>query len=298
MDRSPILKQLISIQETGNPDLTIDFSGDCKDLWELVTGLKTLPQDKGQRLDVLGIKEARLSGKMRQILLVPSAWCTDQTIGPQEPAGTDDSWCGEFSNAENHPVTSRILPTLQEYSEHDIIKTDEEILEDVKKNPDNIRVSHESILLVRYISSKVTETRNKRFVVKAEPEDESQPMDVDDPTILMEVDEDDLAQHYGALRKRVRKLEIENDELQVTVKIKEAADGFKQQYEEKMAESKSWEDSKTWRGSSEIWKTARWTATPMLCGSTRHSSRNSSVSLIAKKYYMKGTRPCRRSVTS
>ena len=76
MDRSPILKQLISIQETGNPDLPIDFSGNCKDLWELVTGLRTLPQDKGQRIDVLGIKEARLSGKMRQIVLVPTECMT------------------------------------------------------------------------------------------------------------------------------------------------------------------------------------------------------------------------------
>lgn len=181
-------------------------------------------------------------------------------------------------------MTSRILPTLQEYSEHDIIKTGEEILEDVKKNPDNIRVSHESILRVRYISSKVTETRNKRFVVKAEPEDESHPMDDDDPTVLMEVDEDDLAQHYRALRKRVRKLEIENDELQVTVKIKEdAADGFKQKYEEKMAESKSWEDSKTWRDSSETWKTARWTATPICSAARRDIRAETAVSLRSQK---------------
>ena len=52
-----------------------------------------------------------------------------------------------FHNVDNHPVTARILPTLQEYSEHDIIKTDDEILEDVKKNPDNVRIGHASILL-------------------------------------------------------------------------------------------------------------------------------------------------------
>ena len=37
------------------------------------------------------------------------------------------------------------------------------ILEDVKKNPDNIRVSHESILRVRYISSKVTENAQQEI---------------------------------------------------------------------------------------------------------------------------------------
>ncbi|CAL1138133.1 unnamed protein product [Cladocopium goreaui] len=315
VDRSPSLKQLISIQESGNPDLPIDFYGDCKDLWELVTGLRTLPQDKGQRLYVLGIKEARLNGKMRQIVLVPTECMTSDALTKplvhKNLLEVMTAGVVSFHNVDNHPVTARILPTLQEYSEHDIIKTDDEILEDVKKNPDNVRIGHASILLgmvatgsftmktllastmmsaaaaydieydetegryiqnnekvqdksyagvyimifvtvliainldkmISYITRKAKETHNKKFVVKSEPEDEDQPMDVDDPSTLMEVDEDDLAQHYRVLRKRVRKLEIENDELQVTARIKQdAADGFKEQYEEKFTEAKSWED--------------------------------------------------------
>lgn len=55
---SPTIKQLIKLQEEGDPRVPIEFYGDCKDLWELVTGLRTLPQDKSQRLYILGKKRA------------------------------------------------------------------------------------------------------------------------------------------------------------------------------------------------------------------------------------------------
>eukprot|EP00435_Cladocopium_sp_Y103_P030100 s4382_g7.t1 len=69
-ESAPTWAQLMRIQENGNPELPMDFYGDCRDLFELVTGLRTLPQDKGQRLYVLGIKEARVTGRIRQVVLV------------------------------------------------------------------------------------------------------------------------------------------------------------------------------------------------------------------------------------
>lgn len=57
---SPTIAQLTEMQEHGNPTIPSDFYTDCQDLWELVTGMLTLPQDKSQRLYILGIREARL----------------------------------------------------------------------------------------------------------------------------------------------------------------------------------------------------------------------------------------------
>ena len=76
----PSVRQLIEVQEHGDPRLPMDYYGDCKDLWELVTGLKTLPQDKSQRLYVLGLKEARISGRMRFTTIIPTESMTADAL--------------------------------------------------------------------------------------------------------------------------------------------------------------------------------------------------------------------------
>eukprot|EP00435_Cladocopium_sp_Y103_P072577 s194_g40.t1 len=147
-ERAPTLKQLIYIQENGNP---IDFYGDCKDLWELVTGMRTLPQDKGQRLYVLGVKEARIRGKIRQIVLVPTECMIRDALTKPFIHGSLQlmtSGAASFYNMPNHPVLSRVLPTLADYDEHGIIMTDDEVLDKIEKAENkNVKVSHASILL-------------------------------------------------------------------------------------------------------------------------------------------------------
>ena len=44
--------------------MPLDMYGDARDVYELITGSKTMPQDKTQRLYVLSIKEARLDGRV------------------------------------------------------------------------------------------------------------------------------------------------------------------------------------------------------------------------------------------
>ena len=58
----------------------MDYYGDCRDVFELVTGERTLPQDKGQRMYVLSIKEARLMGKIRMLTLIPTQCMTADSL--------------------------------------------------------------------------------------------------------------------------------------------------------------------------------------------------------------------------
>jgi hypothetical protein len=71
-DERPTLQQLAAIQEIGNPQLPIDDYGDCNDVFQLVTGCKTLPQDKQQRIYVLSLQESRLAGRIRWMSLIPT----------------------------------------------------------------------------------------------------------------------------------------------------------------------------------------------------------------------------------
>ena len=77
---APSLLQLTKIQEEGNKLIPVDYYGDCRDVFELVTGERTLPQDKGQRLYVLSIKEARLMGKIRMLTLIPTQCMTADSL--------------------------------------------------------------------------------------------------------------------------------------------------------------------------------------------------------------------------
>ena len=73
-DAQPSLKTLTDYQENGSDLFPADFSTDCKDYWELCTGAKAVPQDKQQRLYVLAIKEARVTGRIRYMILTPTEY--------------------------------------------------------------------------------------------------------------------------------------------------------------------------------------------------------------------------------
>ena len=67
------LDQLVILQENGNPMYQSITTQIVQISGELTTGQRTLPQDKSQRLYILGIRETRISGRMRLMSLVPTA---------------------------------------------------------------------------------------------------------------------------------------------------------------------------------------------------------------------------------
>eukprot|EP00435_Cladocopium_sp_Y103_P007244 s1993_g2.t1 len=147
----PTIKQLIKIQEAGDQKIPMDFYGDCRDLFELITGQRTLPQDKSQRLYVLSLKEARVSGKLRMATLVPTEAMTADSL--TKPMVHDcmllllTTGMVRFFNVPNHKVITRILPVSEEYTEHDLHKTDDELLDEVFQGIKQPKVSHGAVLL-------------------------------------------------------------------------------------------------------------------------------------------------------
>ena len=131
--REPTIKDLISIQEAGHRELPMDFYGDCRDLYELITGERTLPQDKSQRLYILAIKEARLAGRIRYTSLVPTESMTADSLTKAMISTCMllllSAGVVVFRNEDGHAVQSRTVPTMEEIGEEDLLKTDKEIKE-------------------------------------------------------------------------------------------------------------------------------------------------------------------------
>ena len=64
------LQHLIHLQDLGACICPIDHYTDCKEFGELCCGLRGVPSDKSQRLAVLSMREDRLSGRLRNFILV------------------------------------------------------------------------------------------------------------------------------------------------------------------------------------------------------------------------------------
>ena len=52
--------------------IPVDHLTDCNDMFECVTGDKSLPQDRGHRLYIAAMRELRITGCIRRFLLVPT----------------------------------------------------------------------------------------------------------------------------------------------------------------------------------------------------------------------------------
>ena len=157
---APSLDQLVILQENGNPNLPADYYSDCADLWELSTGQRTLPQDKSQRLYILGIRETRISGRMRLMSLVPTASMvadslTKPMVSPQL-LHLMSTGKVEFKNEPDHPVKSRVLPTIPLEDEADLLMTDEEVIKKAENSMGKVLMSTASVLfgLVAGVTSK------------------------------------------------------------------------------------------------------------------------------------------------
>ena len=85
----------------------------------------TLPQDKSQRLYVLGIREARLCGRIRLFTLVPTqSMLADGLTKPMESHALLlllSAGKVEMFGVDGHPVKSRVLPTLRDMEENDLL---------------------------------------------------------------------------------------------------------------------------------------------------------------------------------
>ena len=129
--KKPSLQQLIEIQSQGNSCLPMDMYCDARDVFELVTGTKTLPQDKTQRLYILAIKEARLDGRVRMIVLIPTqcmlADSLTKSLEHDSMYFLLSTGLVKMYGVENHPIVARVLPTARDFSENDLHKEDKEL---------------------------------------------------------------------------------------------------------------------------------------------------------------------------
>ena len=126
----PSLQSLLICQEQGVKQLPIDHMTDCRDVFELASGEKAIPQDKGQRLYILAIRESRMCNRMRWLILVPTASMTaDSLTKPMLPPPMMlllSSGKVVFWNEEKHKITCS-LDLQRQVRESDLDKTDAEL---------------------------------------------------------------------------------------------------------------------------------------------------------------------------
>ena len=67
-----LLKLLIEIQEKAAWAIPVDRCTDCKDVFELVTGFKGVPQDRYQRVYVMSLREDRIKQAIRRFFWIPT----------------------------------------------------------------------------------------------------------------------------------------------------------------------------------------------------------------------------------
>ena len=112
LGRPASLQALIACQEYGVENLPVDSYTDCRDFFELCSGNGNVAQDKGQRLYILAYREARMTGRVRWLCLIPTQSMTADALTKSMlappmmellSAGTTS-----FHNEENHPVIMRL----------------------------------------------------------------------------------------------------------------------------------------------------------------------------------------------
>ena len=133
----PTLQSLIAQQERGIEGLPVDSYTDCRDFYELASGDKNTPQDKNQRLYVLSFREARMTGKVRWMVLTPTESMTADALTkamiavPMMKLLTTGTV--EFHNQEKHQNTIRALPVMDYIDERYYDLTDKELIKEIIK---------------------------------------------------------------------------------------------------------------------------------------------------------------------
>ena len=132
-EKKPSLQKLAALQEKGVPFLPVDAYTDCRDFFSLTTGSASLPQDKSQRIYILAHREARLSGRLRWVIIVPTqsmlADALTKVMISKQLLHTLTTGEVCFRNEENHPIEARRLPQQEQIAEEDLELGDEKILD-------------------------------------------------------------------------------------------------------------------------------------------------------------------------
>ena len=74
LGRPPKAQDLTQQMDAAACPLHHDHAIGCMDLWELCCGYRGIPQDKGQRLGVLMLREERRSLRLRRLFHVRTRW--------------------------------------------------------------------------------------------------------------------------------------------------------------------------------------------------------------------------------
>ena len=150
-ERKPTLQQLAALQEHGVSYLPVDAYTDCRDFFSLTTGSSVLPQDKSQRIYILAHREARVNGRIRWMILVPTEWMTADALTKvmiSKPLlNLMSGGFVQFMNKDNHPIQSRRLPMIEEFTEEELETGDKSWIE--KKN-------HLSVEMIQAIQNHTT----------------------------------------------------------------------------------------------------------------------------------------------
>ena len=130
----PTLQELAALQEKGIPYLPIDAYTDCRDFYSLTTGGSALPQDRSQRVYILAHREARLAGRLRWMILIPTqCMLADALTKPMlavQLLKLMTSGQVDFENQPNHPIEARRLPVIDNITEEDLEKGDKGHMEE------------------------------------------------------------------------------------------------------------------------------------------------------------------------
>ena len=128
----PTLAQLAALQERGVPFLPVDVYTDCRDFYELTTGVKSMLQDKGQRIYIMAHREARLCGRIRWVIMIPTECMTSDALTKVmiSPPLNELLTSGilRFFNVDGHPIEARRLPMVEEIEEAHLSLGDEQLL--------------------------------------------------------------------------------------------------------------------------------------------------------------------------
>ena len=134
--KPPTIQSLLLLQEGGVPDLPCDGYTDCKDLFELASGSSSVPQDKTQRLYVMSLREARLCGRQRWLILTPTESMvadalTKSMVAPQimHLLSTGEV---QFHNQAEHKMTLRRVPKVLVVTEEHLNRSDKELIRDLR----------------------------------------------------------------------------------------------------------------------------------------------------------------------
>ena len=132
------LRALMTIQDHAKYILPIDTVTDCYDLWELCCGLKGIPIDKTQRLSILGLREDRMTGRIRYMIHVNTE---NMIMDGLTKLGTFPqlmllmtTGIIRIDNYKNKPCTIRKSSKREITTEEELLKEEEMSIESIKTN--------------------------------------------------------------------------------------------------------------------------------------------------------------------